>query len=150
MIEVLIDYELQDYEIITADRIRESCLAACHAAKWPEEIGLCVRISDNDSIKSLNTQWRDKNSITDVLSFPTSNEPDKNSVDDLGDIILAWPFTITEANRLELSANAHACHLIIHGTLHLFGYNHIDDDDAMQMQSCENIAMQELGLHLIS
>jgi probable rRNA maturation factor len=75
-------------------------------------------------------------------------EEDELDADDfLGDIILAVPFVGQEAERLNLAVPDHMLHLIVHGTLHLLGYDHIDDKEAEVMQQLENTIMNKLNLH---
>lgn len=73
--------------------------------------------------------------------------PDFSPDESLGDMILATPFTIQESARLSIPTADHMLHLIIHGTLHLLGYDHINDDDAKVMHRHEQAAMKKLGLH---
>jgi len=70
-----------------------------------------------------------------------------NPDEPLGDIILAMPFVNQEAERLQRETHAHILHLIIHGMLHLLGYDHVCTDDTYNMQSLESKIMQELHLH---
>ncbi|MDQ6983008.1 MAG: rRNA maturation RNase YbeY, partial [Mariprofundus sp.] len=91
-------------------------------------------------------QWRDRDKVTDVLSFPMQETPYDFS-ESLGDIALAVPFIIQEADRLDLSARDHYLHLIIHATLHLLGSDHIENRDAASMQAMEREAMRRMKLH---
>jgi len=108
---------------------------------------LCIRFADDATVQSLNGQWRDKESVTDILSFPMQEGPEFDLDESLGDMILATPFTISEAMRLSLPPTDHMLHLIVHGTLHLLGHDHMEDSEAEMMQKMESEAMQKLGLH---
>jgi probable rRNA maturation factor len=117
------------------------------------EASISVCLSTNDEVQTLNAQWRKKNNPTNVLSFPML-EPDEidasANTDDgeilLGDIILAHGVCVAEADEKAISLADHVTHLIIHGTLHLLGYDHIDDAEAEQMEALEVKALASLGL----
>jgi len=145
MIEVIVDADEEPFkppqQIETAVEI--ACSVAGFTATEPE---LCIRFSGDAEICALNHQWRNKDAVTDVLSFPMQDAPVDVS-EFLGDIALAVPFVRQEADRLGLDLDAHILHLIIHATLHLLGFDHIDDADAARMQALEIQAMQQMGLH---
>src|SRR5690606_7633475 len=105
-------------------------------------------------VHQLNRQYRDKDKPTNVLSFPMI-EPDLISVitqnsDDgevlLGDIVLAHGVCASEATDKGISVEAHATHLIVHGVLHLLGYDHQGDSEADAMESMERVALETLGI----
>jgi len=108
---------------------------------------VCIRFASDDIVQELNAQWRDKDSVTDVLSFPMQEGDTYTADEPLGDIILAMPFVLHEARRLQRESHAHILHLIIHGILHLLGHDHIHDDETHTMQSLESRIMKELHLH---
>jgi len=144
MIDIVID---DNISFEAPARIEEAVHAACNSADFKaEQIELCIRFASDEELRYLNQQWRDKDRVTDVLSFPMQ-EPPFNMVEPLGDIALAVPFINHEAERLHLSENDHCLHLIIHATLHLLGFDHIDDDDAKRMQALEKQAMHAMQLH---
>lgn len=147
MIDVMVDEDIEG-DFTPPETIAAAVMAACRVAAFEEgEPELCVRFASDVEIRELNGQWRDKDSVTDVLSFPMQ-EPDEIDFDEsLGDIALAIPFVLREAERLELPAEAHILHLVVHATLHLLGFDHIDDDEALEMQQLERQTMQALGLH---
>jgi len=124
--------------------VRLTCKIATRNIATPH---VCIRFAHDDVVQKLNAQWRDKDSITDVLSFPMQEGDVYTADEPLGDIILAIPFVLREAQRLQCEPHAHALHLIIHGILHLLGHDHICDDEARGMQSLECQIMKELHLH---
>jgi probable rRNA maturation factor len=132
----------------SAKDIEDAIHATCHAAhaNIPNP-HICVRFAHDDDVKSLNAKWRNKDSVTDVLSFPMQEKPPYHNEEPLGDMILAMPFVEQEALRLNLDVSAHIIHLIIHSTLHLLGYDHITQHDASVMQALECDIMQTLHLH---
>jgi len=107
---------------------------------------LCLRLADNDAVQQLNAQWRKIDSVTDVLAFPMQ----QGKIDPcqaLGDIIIAVPFVQQEAIRLGIDCHAHLIHLLIHGTLHLLGFDHTEEDQQQIMRKRERHIMQSLQLH---
>jgi probable rRNA maturation factor len=144
MIDVVVDQNV-DMPCIS-EMIEKAVKMSCFEAKTIKNPSLCIRFANNDAVKKLNSQWRNQDKVTDVLSFPMQ-EGDLDEAEPLGDIILATPFVAEEAKHLGLDFDAHCYHLIAHGTLHLLGYDHIDDGEAQQMQQLENTIMAKLGLH---
>jgi probable rRNA maturation factor len=122
-----------------------------HAA----EIEIAVRLTSDDEVRTLNHQYRHKDKPTNVLSFPmvqpdlletvTQNSDDGEVI--LGDIVLAHGVCVAEALERQVSVEDHAAHLIVHGTLHLLGYDHQGDAEAEAMEEMERAALRELGLH---
>jgi len=148
MIDVLVDSDVDGHDIPAFEEIEQAVMAACGAAgaagQTPE---LCIRFAADEEVRMLNREWRNKDNVTDVLSFPMQQGAGRNLELPLGDIALAMPFVMNEARRLELPAGAHIQHLIIHATLHLLGFDHMDDREARAMQTVEQQAMRQLGLH---
>ncbi len=144
MIDLLIDDGLT---IKAPERIEEAVCTACSmagiASVAPE---LCIRFASDQTVRELNHQWRDKDQVTDVLSFPMQDAP-IDPTQPLGDIALAVPFIEQQAAQLALDCDAHILHLIIHATLHLLGFDHIEPDEAIRMQRFEVRAMLQMGLH---
>lgn len=116
-------------------------------------LSLSVSLSDNDEVRSLNAQWRGKDKPTNVLSFPMLERDELDALantDDgevlLGDIMLAHGVCAHEAAEKGLPLEDHVAHLIVHGTLHVLGYDHIDDAEADHMEAIEVKALASLGL----
>jgi probable rRNA maturation factor len=105
---------------------------------------LSIRIVDTEEGKALNEQFRGSTGATNVLSFPFENEsPEPLPL--IGDIIICAPVVLKEANEQNKTLNAHWAHMIIHGVLHLLGYDHQNETDANLMESLETEIMQGLG-----
>ena len=146
MLEIIIDENIEA-DFTLPEGIEQAVLAACDVAGFPHvEPELCIRFASDDAVQALNSAWRQKPCVTDVLSFPMQ-EGEVQFSQPLGDIALAVPFVLQEAARLERHPSAHQLHLVIHAVLHLLGYDHINDDDALKMQALEQRAMAALGLH---
>ena len=124
--------------------IAESAFPQLAAQSRPVEIS--VRLTGNDQVRALNAQWRGKNQPTNVLSFPLAESDLLGGDCDgpelmLGDIVLAREVCAAEAKDKQLAIEDHAAHLLVHGTLHLLGYDHHDEASAADMESRETRAL---------
>lgn len=108
----------------------------------PVEISLVL--ADDAFIHQLNFRYRNKNQPTNVLSFEDGNPPSKGVLWLAGDIIVSYDTILKEAKAQNKTFEAHLAHLLIHGALHLQGYDHIDEKDAIEMESMETKLMQKL------
>ncbi|HMI39784.1 MAG TPA: rRNA maturation RNase YbeY [Sphingomicrobium sp.] len=121
-------------------------------AAGPRTIELSVRLAENDEVRALNAHWRGKDKPTNVLSFPLAGEAELAAAPAggpelmLGDIILARGVCADEAAEKAIPIDQHAAHLMVHGTLHLLGYDHHDDEDAADMEARETRALARLGI----
>jgi probable rRNA maturation factor len=106
---------------------------------------LTIRIVDEVEGTRLNEEWRKKNGATNVLSFP-ADVTDKIQPKFLGDIVICAPIVAREANEQGKLIDAHWAHMVIHGTLHLLGYDHIDRQEAERMESLEIDILNTLNL----
>ncbi len=120
----------------------------------PALIEISVRLTSDEEVHALNRQYRQKDKPTNVLSFPMV-QPDlietvtQNSDDGevlLGDIVLAHGVCVAEASERGISPEIHATHLLVHGVLHLLGYDHMNDDEAEAMEAIERDALASLGI----
>lgn len=100
-----------------------------------EDAEFTIRIVDEEEISELNKKWRGFNKPTNVLSFPAGDNPVSPEL--LGDIIICAPIIIKEAAEQHKELDAHWAHMVIHGILHLLGYDHINNNDAVKMESIE-------------
>jgi probable rRNA maturation factor len=113
-----------------------------------------VKLTDNSEVQSLNAAYRAKDKPTNVLSFPMVQSDMLNALansDDgevlLGDIVVAHGVCLTEAEEKQVSIEDHATHLIVHGMLHLLGYDHeTGEADADAMEAMERSALAALGI----
>ncbi|MAY62805.1 MAG: rRNA maturation RNase YbeY [Rhizobiales bacterium] len=111
----------------------------------PVEISLLF--TDDGPMAEINGQWRGKGKPTNVLSFPAFPiVPGDTPGPVLGDIVLARATIEREAADLGKPVDHHISHLLVHGFLHLFGYDHIDAEDAREMETLETRILAELGL----
>jgi probable rRNA maturation factor len=126
-------------------------MAIAAAARWRgSAIGheCCLVLSNDREVRRLNRTYRGKDKPTNVLSFAAldAGKPPRNKVWPLGDIILALGVIRKEAKAQRKDLEAHLTHLVIHGVLHLLGYDHEDDDEADVMEGLEVSALKRLGI----
>lgn len=107
----------------------------------PKGESFAALFTSDDAVKALNTQWRGKDMPTNVLSFPAPE-----TAGTLGDIALAYETCAREAGEQGKSLKDHATHLLVHGLLHLLGYDHEADDDAAEMEGLEKDILAGLGI----
>jgi probable rRNA maturation factor len=108
------------------------------------DVGLSVRIVDEPESADLNRQYRNKSGPTNVLSFPFEDPPGVDS-GILGDLIICAPVVYKEAREQNKSETAHWAHMVVHGIMHLRGYDHINEEDAKQMETTESTILSRLG-----
>ena len=136
-------------------RAAESALAESafpQLAQGSRSVEISVRLTGDEEVRALNAQWRGKDKPTNVLSFPLAEADELDNAGGegpelmLGDIVLAKGVCEREAAEKAISVERHATHLLVHGTLHLLGYDHIDDDQAADMEGREVRALARLGI----
>ncbi|KQZ32152.1 rRNA maturation RNase YbeY [Mesorhizobium sp. Root552] len=116
-------------------------------AAWSGTSELSVVFSNDDSIRELNAGWRGKDKPTNVLSFPAFPISGGGSLPPmLGDIVLAAETVSREAELEQKSIENHISHLVIHGLLHLLGYDHETDAEAEEMEAAERAALARLAI----
>lgn len=108
---------------------------------------LTVRIVSKDESRQLNKTYRSTDAATNVLAFPgpESDALPADEVQELGDLVICLPVVYTEAQRQGKEPLAHLAHLVVHGALHLVGFDHQDDSTAEQMEKLETQIMRRLG-----
>ena len=140
-----------------ADAAARAAVAATPHARLADTgttVEIAVRLSDDADVQALNRQYRHKDKPTNVLSFPMVQHDLIDSLADggdaeilLGDIVLAWETVAREAAEKGVAPEDHARHLIVHGVLHLLGYDHEQGDaEAAAMEDIERAACARLGL----
>ncbi|MGD2133120.1 MAG: rRNA maturation RNase YbeY [Maricaulaceae bacterium] len=107
---------------------------------------VAVAFADDAEIRALNRTYRNADKPTNVLAFPAVHpQMQPQAPAPLGDIILAYETVLREAEAAGLTLEARAAHMIVHGCLHLHGYDHQSDDDALTMQALEARSLARLG-----
>ena len=147
---VLIDVEDEHWRCLPdVDALAERAVAAtfAHESRTGESLEVSVLLTGDDDAARINAEWRGKTYAPNVLSFPA---PDKTMIPQgeaqpLGDIVLAAGVVAREAREQGKSLEAHVCHLVTHGTLHLLGYDHMNDIDTARMEAAEIAILRRLG-----
>lgn len=111
---------------------------------FQQEAEVTVRIVDEAESNELNLTYRGKDKPTNVLSFPFEAPPGLE-LPLLGDLVICRQVVEREAAEQGKPLMAHWAHMVVHGSLHLLGYDHIEDDEAEEMEALERDIMQELG-----
>jgi len=109
-----------------------------------DDAELSIYIVDDAEGQALNLQYREKDYTTNVLSFP-ADLPEELDLPLLGDLIVCAPVVEREAVEQGKTLQAHWAHMLVHGTLHLLGYDHIEDDEAETMEALETQIVTRLG-----
>jgi probable rRNA maturation factor len=144
-----------DWEVRAGDAVAAALALTPYAmlADAAPLVEVAVRLTDDAEVHALNRDFRGKDKPTNVLSFPQVQddllEGLANSDDGeilLGDIVLARETCAREADEKRITLTDHATHLIVHGTLHLVGYDHMDDASAAAMEALEVKALASLGI----
>jgi len=123
-------------------RLRQAAEAALRASGFKGKSGLTVLLASDARLKELNRDFRGKNKPTNVLSFPAADNGDGYR----GDVALAYGVTLKEAEAAGKRFADHASHLVVHGVLHLAGYDHEKDRDAQVMEQLEVKILKRLGI----
>lgn len=119
------------------------CGLALRQRTAPSE--LTIRLVDSAEGLELNSTWRGKDYPTNVLSFPADIPEGLLDIPLLGDLVICVPVVEQEAAEQSKTLAAHWAHLVMHGCLHLLGYDHIDDAEAEEMEALERQLLAEIG-----
>ena len=106
---------------------------------------LTIRLVDEAEGRELNHTYRQRDYATNVLSFPADVPDELLDIPLLGDLVICVPVVVREAQEQGKSLEAHWAHLVIHGCLHLLGFDHIEDAEAEEMEALERTLLAELG-----
>ena len=143
--KMIIDLQIaceQESGLPTAEQIEQWATAAIQPQS--NEVEMTVRIVDEAESHALNLNYRGKDRPTNVLSFPFEC-PDEVELPLLGDLVICRQVVEREAQEQDKPVMAHWAHMVVHGSLHLLGYDHIEDDEAEKMESLETQIMTGLG-----
>jgi len=132
-----------DGEVPNNDQFQQWVEAALHNV--PEDCELSIRLVDVEESAELNSTYRGKTGPTNVLSFPFDS-PVPMEPRLLGDLVICTPIVEKEAAEQGKNLHHHWAHLVVHGCLHLLGYDHIEDDEAEIMEELEQKILQTLNI----
>ncbi|MFA5983353.1 MAG: rRNA maturation RNase YbeY [Methylococcaceae bacterium] len=119
---------------------------------YAKDAEIVIRIVDEIESAQLNQEYRHKSGATNILSFPFELPPGMNSLDVgglqevLGDLVICSPILVKEAQEQGKSLQDHWAHIIIHGVLHLLGYDHVEDNEAEVMEAMEIAILKTLNI----
>ena len=141
----LVDIQLADGSAKTPDaqQIR-GWVSAVFTALERSPLALTVRVVGEEEMAKLNRRYRGRNQPTNVLSFPIEPLPGVCN-DLLGDVVVCGPVVDREATIQQKSPMDHWAHIVVHGMLHLFGYDHENDQEAKAMETLEKYVLEGLG-----
>lgn len=142
----MIDLEIEDQAWLAAEPDAEALALAVTQATLAyidfTEGSVTLLLTDDQSVRELNLRFRQKDSATNVLSFPAPQNPERH----LGDVALAYGACAREAVEQGKPLGHHLQHLVAHGVLHLVGYDHETDAEAEQMEGLERVILAGLGV----
>jgi len=153
----MLEFELDIlWEVKEDNRIEELISKVVEAALKEEMVdckaNISVVITNNDKIQKVNFEHRNKNMITDVLSFPGYEKDEWNEIKtsgeyvSMGDIMISTEKVAEQANLYGNTFNREFAYLVTHGMLHLMGYDHMNEDDKAVMRIKEEVILESLGL----
>jgi len=154
-IDVTIAHDLwQDSGLTLDETIRSALHHTLNEAKLPAPLSgrpveISVVLSSDENVRILNATYRGKDQPTNVLSFPMLDEeplPENDEPTALGDIVLAYETVAAEAAAQGKTLHDHLTHLLIHGMLHLLGYDHIQANEAEKMEMLEIAILDKMGI----
>ena len=143
MIELDLQLATQASDLPAEAQLRHWVELALHQRTADSE--LTIRLVDAEEGQELNRTYRHKDYATNVLSFPAEVPDGLLDIPLLGVLVICVPVVEREAREQNKTLEAHWAHLVIHGCLHLLGYDHIDDEEAEEMEGLERQLLAELG-----
>ena len=143
-LDVAVGYATSRKGVPASGSFRRWVEAALKGARRRKGTEVAIRIVDAEEGRALNMQYRGKDYATNVLSFPADLPPGLN-LPLIGDLVICAQVVEREASEQGKPLDAHWAHLVIHGCLHLLGYDHVDDDEAEEMEALERTLLAELG-----
>ena len=144
VVDVIVDSPLWAAEPDAAGVVQRAIVQAAAEALSSPDTELAVMLGDDAAIRALNAQWRGLDKPTNVLSFPAPASMQGDAPVHLGDIVIAYETTATEAKAEGKPFLHHLSHLAVHGFLHLVGYDHEADEQAEAMEGLEIAVLARL------
>lgn len=143
-----VDVQNDLHYLIDASRLIASVETVLKQQQAEDESAVTIVITDNDEVAALNQQYRGVDAPTDVLSFP-ADEPPVEIPDEppyLGDLIIAYPYAAAQAEQEHHALDDSLDLLVIHGTLHLLGYDHDTPEHRADMWNAQETALKARGI----
>lgn len=133
--------EVEDGFLVSA---ANAAYRAAEGITPPAELSLLL--TSDEEIRDLNKNWRGRDEATNVLSFPLDAPFCEQGTRPIGDVVLAFETVAREAGERGIPVSQHAAHLVVHGVLHLLGYDHENDSQARSMETLEVQVLNALGM----
>ncbi len=142
-IEIVRQSDAWDGAKVSDDLLSRAAMAAFVGAapRTESDREVAILLTGDAEMQALNRQWRGKDAPTNVLSFPSGEDEGH-----LGDVVLAYETVELEARQQNIAIADHAAHLVVHGMLHLLGYDHEQEDEAVKMETLETKILATLGI----
>lgn len=150
--QLLIENEVTDQPLSPAQEalIRRTILKTLEIEEFDDNVEISLTFMDAAGIKAINKEFREKDEVTDVLSFPQYSEEGWDAYEDdpvfLGDIVICMERAVAQALEFGHPVDREIAYLVCHSTLHLLGYDHIEGEDKTAMRQQEELVMSALGL----
>ena len=145
---ILITVQDNFRELIADQLLKSAAEAVLFECSLPDSPSLLIRITDDEELKTLNLQYRGIDKTTDVLSFLADFEDPDLESRYLGDIVIAYPRAEEQAHKRGHFVEAELQLLVVHGTLHLLGYEHGEKTEKEDMWSIQSRILERLGLEI--
>jgi len=143
-VEIQLSSSLADNVYVPSEELLAVWVGAVLRKQSIDEAELSIRIVDESESQNLNKEYRDKNTPTNVLSF-SLGVPEYVMPRILGDLVICAEVVAVESQAQDKPRDAHWAHMVVHGVLHLLGFDHQADEQAQQMEGLEIEIMQGLG-----
>jgi len=137
----MVEYEDWEKQLSDIDALVDRCVKAVHAHANACSGNACIMFTDDMTVQMLNERFRAIDKPTNVLSFGGDTQCGL-----MGDVALAYETVLRESEEKNIELRAHTAHLVIHGLLHLIGYDHEADDEADKMEAMETKILADLGI----
>jgi len=142
LIDIEIEAEAWSAAEPAAEALSRQAAEAALAHEGRAGGGVTILLTDDAAVADLNVRFRGKDGPTNVLSFPAAANPEQH----LGDVALAYEVCVAEAAQQGKPLAHHLQHLVAHGVLHLLGYDHMKDEEALKMEGLERVVLASLGV----
>lgn len=139
---VEVQYTVDADGLPSTNQLHDWALAAWRDAR--QDVEVVVRVTGEAESRRLNNEYRGRDHATNVLSFPYDPLPELDLFH-VGDLVICAPVVQREADEQHKAADAHWAHMVVHGMLHLQGFDHVDDADAAVMEAAETEILTGLG-----
>lgn len=138
-------------EPVWLERLEEILPLYAEQEGLPDGLVIGLTFCDDDAIRAINAEYRGIDRATDVLSFPLYERDDEIELFDdelspFGDIVLSVPHAIAQAEEYGHSVEREVCYLVVHGLMHLAGYDHIEPEDKSEMRAEEETLLNKVGV----